>query len=101
MRRALRVRGKQHWFIQGSFNLVAGDVEEHHVLLFIEYSAVGENFPVAEVMQDFEASCMQARRPVAEPDNFPVKSEKGMRFRNLFVLIYFPEAVCYRQPGLC
>lgn len=93
MRRALRVRGKQHWFIQGSFNPLAGHVEEHHVLLFIEYSAVGENFPVAEVMQDFEAPCMQAWRPVA--------IEKGMGFRNLFVHIYFPEAVCYRQPGLC
>ena len=95
------MRGKQHWVIQGDFNPLAGHVEEHNVLLFIEYSAVSENFPVAEVMQDFEASRMQARRPVAEPDDFPVKIEKGMRFRNLSVHIYFPEAVCYRQPRLC
>src|SRR5690348_5900060 len=64
------------------------------MLLFIEYSAVGENFPVAEVMQDFKAPRMQARRLVAEPEDFPVKIEKEMRFRNLFFPIYFPEAVC-------
>src|SRR5687768_1865158 len=101
MHRALRMRGKQHWFIQGGFNPLAGHIEEHDVPLFIEYPAVSENFTVAEVMQDFEASRMQAWRPVAEPEDFPVKIEKGMRFRNLFFHIYFPEAVCHRQPGLC
>lgn|SRR5690349_16365754 len=101
MHSALRMRGKQYGFIQGDFNPLAGHVEEHYVLLFIEYSAVGENFPVAEVMQDFKAPRMQAWRPVAKQEDFPVKIEKGMRFRNLFFHIYFPEAVCYRQPGLC
>ena len=68
------MRGKQHWFIQGNFNRLPGHVEEHRVFLFIEYPAVSENFPVAEAMQDFEASGMQAWRTVAEPDDFFCKN---------------------------
>ena len=101
MYRALVMRGKQRQLIQGVFNPLAGHVEEHDVLFPLEYPPISENFPVAEIMDNFKASGMQGWRAVAEPDDFPVKIEKGMRFRNLLFHIYFPEAIRYRQPGVC
>ena len=68
MHRALRMRGKQHRFIQGGFNLLAGHVEEHHVFFPLEYPAVSENFPVTEIMHEFKASGMQGWRSVAKLD---------------------------------